>query len=306
MTQDNIQTQTDTPTEEYKSLEEAVFGEGSEESNIESAFTDGNEGKEETAPQETPVEGTPQEGNDEKRFQYWQSQADKLKNENQDLRRVIGQASRANTQQPQQVAPQEVPAERVEEFPPAPDRPQKPRAFTREEAYTDSSSESAQYMDDLETWRDEITEYNTLRSQYQTAVQEERLDAMDKRRIEGAKRFEAAQIQSKQSHQIKNHVMGAHGMSEEEAGDFIRTMSDPKSISTDNLVQLYRMQKGGAQPAPENPVPSQEFQQIQRAQQVPSPMGVMPSGQSSVDGRSFEDKIMDKMVGNFDSKNPWK
>jgi hypothetical protein len=306
MTQDNIQTQTDTPTEEYKSLEEAVFGEGSEESNIESAFTDGNEGKEETAPQETPVEGTPQEGNDEKRFQYWQSQADKLKNENQDLRRVIGQASRANTQQPQQVAPQEVPAERVEEFPPAPDRPQKPRAFTREEAYTDSSSESAQYMDDLETWRDEITEYNTLRSQYQTAVQEERLDAMDKRRIEGAKRFEAAQIQAKQGHEIKNHVMGAHGMSEEEAGDFIRTMSDPKSISTDNLVQLYRMQKGGAQPAPENPVPSQEFQQIQRAQQVPSPMGVMPSGQSSVDGRSFEDKIMDKMVGNFDSKNPWK
>jgi hypothetical protein len=45
---------------------------------------------------------------------------------------------------------------------------------------------------------------------------------------------------------------------------------------------------------------------MQNAQQVPSPMGVMPSGQSNADGRSVEDKIMDTMVGNFNSKNPWK
>ena len=32
----------------------------------------------------------------------------------------------------------------------------------------------------------------------------------------------------------------------------------------------------------------------------------MPSGNTNTDGRTLEDKMMDKMVGNFNSKNPWK
>ena len=57
---------------------------------------------------------------------------------------------------------------------------------------------------------------------------------------------------------------------------------------------------------PKNTGPSQTFTQTQNAQQVPSPMGVMPSGNTNVDGRSVEDKMIDKMIGNFNSKNPWK
>ena len=52
--------------------------------------------------------------------------------------------------------------------------------------------------------------------------------------------------------------------------------------------------------------PSETFTQTKNAQQVPSPMGVMPSGNTDTDGRTFEDKIMDTMIGNFNSKNPWK
>ena len=55
-----------------------------------------------------------------------------------------------------------------------------------------------------------------------------------------------------------------------------------------------------------NPTPSDSFTQTKNAQQVPSPMGVMPSGNTNTDGRTFEDKIMDTMIGNFNSKNPWK
>ena len=111
-----------------------------------------------------------------------------------------------------------------------------------------------------------------------------------------------------QQMEVANHVMGHHGMNENEASDFIQRMSDPNSITVDNLVQLYRMQQGNAAPQ-QNPAPAQPssaFTQTQNAQQVPSPMGVMPSGNTNTDGRSMEDKMMDKMIGNFNSKNPWK
>ena len=68
------------------------------------------------------------------------------------------------------------------------------------------------------------------------------------------------------------------------------------------------MQASNATPQ-QNPAPaqpSQVFTQTKNAQQVPSSMGVMPSGQSSNDGRSIEDKMIDTMIGDFNSKNPWK
>tara|TARA_R100000152_G_C6770601_1_gene196843 strand:+ start:922 stop:1875 length:954 start_codon:yes stop_codon:yes gene_type:complete len=317
MSQENIQT--DTPQEasnneavEYKSLEEAVFGEGSATGNIESAFTTGNEGNEQAAPQEQPQAeqvGTPAQemSNDEKRYQYWQSTADKLKNENESLRRNLANSVRNQPQQPQEV-PQEYQSQQpVEEFPAPPDKPQRPRVFNREEAYADPNSDSARYLDEMEDWRDNMTEYNTLKGQYQQALMEDKIESMRQERVREAQQAQAMYQRRQQANQIKQHVMGAHGMTDSEANDFIATMSDPKSITIDNLAQLYRMKTGAANPAPQpNPQPSADFQQVQRAQQVPSPMGVMPSGQSNVDNRSVEDKIMDTMIGNFNNKNPWK
>jgi hypothetical protein len=83
-------------------------------------------------------------------------------------------------------------------------------------------------------------------------------------------------------------------------------MASPESITMDNLVQLWRFQQGQQTPQAAPAQPSQAFQQEKRASQVPSPMGVMPSANGQADGRSTEDQIMDKMIGNFDSKNPWK
>lgn len=315
MTQDNIQT--DTPQEttnepQYNSLEEAVFGgdgivNESSNNDITSAFTSGNEATTETAPvtgqPEVSNQGTTQEttqSNDENRYQYWQSQADKYKNENEQLR----QQQAAPVQPVAPVTPAE-PA--VEDFPPAPNKPQQPRAFNREEAYADPSSESARYLDELEGWRDNINEYNSLKSQYQTAVIEEKFNKMEQTRVDDAKRQQAYQQQASQQAEVKSHVMGNYGMNESEANDFMTKMSDPNSINVDNLVQLYRMQKGGAAPQNNAPAqPSSAFQQTKNAQQVPSPMGVMPSGQSNTDGRSLEDKMIDGMIGNFNSKNPWK
>jgi hypothetical protein len=311
MTQDNVQV--DTPQEssneqQYNSLEEAVFGTDMGSNDVTSAFTTGNEGTTETAPEPTGqpevskeevAPQTPtQNNNDENRYQYWQSQADKYKNELEAMKSQQAQA--------QPAAPVEESAP-VDEFPPAPEKPKRPRAFNREEAYADPNSESARYLDSIEEWRDNVSEYNTLKTQYDNAVIQERFDNFEKQRVENAKRQEAAQKHATQEAEIKSHVMGHYGMSDGEAKEFMQKMSDPASITIDNLVQLYRMQNGNAVPQNNAPAePSPAFQQTKNAQQVPSPMGVMPSGQSNADTKSFEDKIMDNLIGNFNNKNPWK
>ena len=312
MSQENIQT--DTPQQntepQYETLEEAVFGDVGDSNNVESAFTTeetSNEGN-----QAAPVQGQPaqtqatepvqEQSNDEKRFQYWQSQHDKVKNENSKLRGMVAQNAQA-PQAPVQEAPYQEP---VEEFPPAPEKPQRPRAFSREEAYSDPASESARYLDSMEDWRDNISEYNTIKTQYDSAVIQDKFDKMEHEKVQNAQRFQARQRASAQANQIREHVMGHYGMNETQAQDFMSKMSNPESLNIDNLVQLYRLQEGGAPQQGTPAQPSSTFKQVQNAQQVPSPMGVMPSGQANNDGTSVEDKIMDTMVGNFNSKNPWK
>tara|TARA_R100001530_G_scaffold60761_2_gene43871 strand:+ start:5831 stop:6775 length:945 start_codon:yes stop_codon:yes gene_type:complete len=314
MTQDNIQQ--DTPQEstneqQYTSLEEAVFGNEGSLDDTSSAFTSGEEKSVEKAPL-YPEQGQPQvnegesQNNDDKRYQYWQSQADKYKNE---LDSVKSQQQQVREEVQHQVSaqPQQVQPEVKEEFPPPPAKPQRPRTYNREEAYSDPNSESARYADELESWRDDMDEYNSLQTQYQSAIMEEKLNKIQEERVQEAQRQQASQKQAEQASQIKEHVMGHYGMSGNEAQDFMTKMSDPKSLNVENLVQLYRMQNSqGNQPDTNQTVPSDTFQQVQKAQQVPSPMGVMPSGQSSTDGKTFEDKVMDNLIGDFNRKNPWK
>lgn len=314
MSQENVQNSNTQEEPKYESLEEAVFGEvaddGFVDDTIESAFTDGTEGTPEAAPQGQPAQGdigTPQQpapvaDNDTKRYQYWQSEADKATTENNKLREALQNQQPVQPTQPVEEQKMQEP----EAFPPPPEKPQTPRTYSREEAYNDPQSESARYLDDVESWRDDMSEYNTLKTQYQGAVMEERFQKQEDDRVADTMRQQAHQKKSAQATQIKEHVMGHYGMNEAETSDFMEKMSDPKSLNIDNLVQLYRLQQGGAPQQGTAPAtPSPEFQQYQNAQQVPSPMGVMPSGQNN-DGRTFEDKMMDTMVGNFNSKNPWK
>jgi len=322
MTQnDNIQT--DTPAVEskeptYTSLEEAVFGDSSPEAGsdtISDIFNNtGNEGNVEQAPEqgqppvnestntEQPLSGI--DDNDTKRYQYWQSQADKYKNELEQVR--INQPPQEAV--PTQPAPVQPVQPEAQEFPAAPERPGRPRSFSREEAYTDPSSESARYLDAKEDWDEQMVEYNALHTQYQNAMLQDKFDSMQRERVEETQRQQAAQAASKQQADIVNYVTGHHGMNDNQAQDFLTKMSDPASINIDNLVQLYRMQEGSAVPQQNNAPaqPSQAFTQTKNAQQVPSSMGVMPSGQSNADGRSMEDKMIDTMIGSFNEKNPWK
>ena len=260
------------------------------------------------ASQEQPQQEAVQPANnDETRYEYWQSQADKEKNQNNQLRDELNQMKgQLNAISGQQQAQQQQQVQEEMEFPPPPDKPHKPGGFNREEAYSDPSSASARYMDEVESWRDEMDEYNSAKTHYNTALVQERVERMEQNRVEEQRRRQAQIQQQRQVAALKQHVSKNYNMSPEETQDFVKRMSDPKSISMDNLVQLYRMQQGVGTTTPnQNPgVPSQTFQQTQRAQQVPQPMGVQSSS-GNVQQSSDEDQIMDRLVGNYNKNNPW-
>ena len=305
----------DTPQPANPGFDESVFSEtpqapvveeGSAQENTltpTDAFTDPSG---EEAPKEAPsVEETPQPvdpKNDDTRYQYWQSQAAKRENEMKAM-----QARMQNVQQPaQQFAPQQQQPE-VEEFPDPPEKPVKPRNFNRQEAYEDASSESARYLDESEEWRDNMDEYNTLRVQYENAITQEKIQNQEAQRRQYEAQRQAQIQQNQQMNEVNELVQGHYGLSPEESKEFIETMSNPSSITVDNLVQLYRLQKGNGGGAPVNPgqpaQPSPSFQQAQRAQQVPQPMGVQPTAGNTT--APAEDQIMDNMISDFKSKNPW-
>ena len=248
---------------------------------------------EETTTQDQPYEAK----NDERRFEYWQSQAAKRENEMREMKAELEKAKTAPPTQPQEQA------ETVQEFPPPPAVPRKPAGFSREEAYSDARSESARYLDEKDQWETDMREYSELKHQYDLAVMQEKLDKQNQMITNQQKKREAQIQQGRKINEIKEHVIGHYGLNVDEATEFVSTMSDPKSISMDNLVQLYRMNKAGGQQPPVNTGPSEAFQQSKNAQQIPTPMGVMPS-QPTEDVRDDSNKIMDELIGNFNSKNP--
>ncbi len=299
--EETVNNQTDTPEPQ-----------GSEQLSVEEAFFQNTENEGNTST-EAPLQDTPraedinveqtQAKNDEKRFEYWQSQASKAANENAQLKAQFQQMAQMQQMQQQQQAE---PPQQAEQFPAPPEKPEMPAGFNRGEANEDPNSSSAQYMNKLDKWRDDTIQYNALKSEYQTALVAEQLENQQAERVKEAQRFQAANQQRQQLNQVYQDVQGKHGLTPDEANEFIQTMSTPDSLTIDNLVQLYRMQKGSGQQqqtqAPAGPSPT--FNQQARAQQVPSPMGVVPAQQNEPTA-SAEDNIMDTMISDYKKSNPW-
>ena len=257
-------------------------------------------------PQEMPVQQVNNNAdNEQKRYQYWQSQAAKMKNELDQMKQLQAQqqqTSQANLQnaQPQVQKP---------EFPAAPEKPKRPRAFNRSDALEDPNSESARYLDAVDTWQDDMDNYNQLKLEYNNARFAEEAEKLKKQQNSFFQQQQRFAQQEAQARQAVEYVSANFGATEEQAMDFVQKMSDDSSITMDNLWKLYLMNQGQSVDPSANPVepaaPSPAFQQTQRAQQVPSPMGVVPSANTAVDGRTESDIIMDSLIQNHKAKNPW-
>ena len=264
-----------------------------------------SEANAEPSPVEVPTEQATEEespiDNDVKRYQYWQSEADKARNENAQLaQRLEALEAQASQSQPDDMEP-------IEEdltFPDPPAKPGKPAGYSRADALDDPSSESARYLDAVDKWRDDMDEYNRLHQQYTQAVMVEERQKIQEEQREALRIQAERETYNNNMNQMKQHLQQNYQATDDEIAKFVEVMDDPKNITVDNLFQLYRMQNGnvGTQPMTQT-APNESFAQRKRAQSVPTPMGVVP-GQSSSQPNS-NDSLMDSMLNDYKKRNPF-
>ena len=284
-------------------VDDVIFG--GDKGSVAEAFDDAEQVEQAIAePESVPavepsVEVTPD--NDEVRYQYWQSQADKMRNERDQLQQQFNQVA---TQQATQEVQPEPEVEAEPDFPAPPEKPQKPYNFSMDEAIADSSSESARFVQAEQGWRDQMDEYKNLQFEYQMAMMQDEREKLRTDRQADIQRRDAETKQAEQLNGIRSQVMDQYKVDSQVADDFVRVMSDPSSISLDNLWKIYASDKGYSSPQTPANKPSGEFQQVKRAQQIPPSMGVMPS-QTGQNEDSIEDKIIDSMITDYNKQNPW-
>lgn len=251
----------------------------------------------EQEPGQAPVPQAAPQDNDQVRYQYWQSETAKLKDQlaqrDEILRRqspvidYVTQNPQLLKGQAQQPPPQAEPEAQAaqDEFPGPPQKPQVPVGYSREDAYQDVASESAKYDSAVDQWRDDMQTYNQLHTSYQVATMQE---AHDKEIGELRKYEQMRQQDAKQRSELDNatrYVKSRYDLGgEENLQRFVNEMNDPNSVNMDDLVGYWKHKNGiadsgpmPAQNSPQSHMPSQTFQQLKRAQSVPTPMGVQTS-----------------------------
>ena len=149
------------PSGEF-SFEDVVFGDnqtGTTDSPVET-HVDSNVPEQPAQTEEQPQTESNIDPNDANRYQYWQSQAMKAQNQLNTIQQQWGPIVQnatvnAQTAQANPEVQNETEAE-GEAFPDAPAKPTKPRGFSRADALEDPVSDSARFLEELDSWRDDM------------------------------------------------------------------------------------------------------------------------------------------------------
>ena len=194
---------------------------------------------------------------DSSRFEYWQSQADKVKSElsnaqqERDYFRNLAQQQQStvsngqpNGQPQQQVGVQEDSLKQ-------PVKPEKPVSYSEVDAYNDPESTSFKYRLEKERYQDDYMGYleekdenreKQMRAQYEYAYAQQ----------------QTAMVQNN----AMSHAMNGYGLSQTKAGDFVNWASNPENVTVDHLIKLYMMKD-----APDARV-EQKKQDMMKSQEV--------------------------------------
>ena len=255
---------------------------------------------------------------DQEQFQYWQSQYDKVKSEldsnnakYQEMENIapIAEYIKKNPQVLDAMenvlsngAPQGQPVQQpqAQQRPPAPPlktpvRPAKPTDYDETEAYSDPDSNSFKYNRNLDKWRDEMIAFNEVRNMAKNRAEQQR----------------QAQVQEAQQQQAAQQAMGniftqlkqSYNFSDDQASDFMAKMSNPESISIDNLVALYKMKQAPSGEALKNMETVEKMQRQKERLDIPRPVSTATA--ESPQEAPMEDRIMDTLIDDFNAKNPF-
>jgi len=252
---------------------------------------------------ETASEGP--QGTEEDSFQYWQSQADirareleEVKTKYQDLDEIapLARYIRDNPQVLNSIESSlsaDKPTDNSrqgnsQELAKKPERPSKPAEYDPIEATSDPDSTSFKYRESLESYRDDMMDYYEGKERNRDVAMQEQ--------------------QEKVAHQqymenVRSQLQNVYGFEDKEMESFIAEMSRPESLSLENLVSVWKLNNKPTEQQIKSPQKVKSMQTQKEKLGVKQPVGVAPS--SGQVAKSTEDQLMDAMVADHKSRNPW-
>ena len=190
---------------------------------------------------EAPMENTPVD--DPNRMQYWQSQADKAKNENfkiqQELeyyQNTLGPIANAIQSDPELLdrleqknlsnAPQQgSPAQGNLDGPlKQPEAPVKPHSYNEVDAYNDPESESFKFRLAKDQYRDGMIDYYGKVDAYRQQEQQAQF---------------ARQQEVQAINQAQSYAMNNFGWDSQKSNDFITWAQNPNNVTMEHLAKIY-------------------------------------------------------------------
>lgn len=154
-----------------------------------------------------------------------------------------------------------------------PEKPQKPKDYSRYDANNDPDSESAKYADALEAYKEQYIEYTEK-------IQEQKVKALE----EKIQKDQAVRQQQALLMDINNKLITQYKFTDELAKEFIQEMSNPNP-TLDELVELFKVKKRITTMSKE--------ELAKRAAAAKKPTSPIPAGA----GRGFTPPPADDSVG---------
>ena len=168
---------------------------------------------------------------DPSRFEYWQSQADKVKGElsatQQELSYYREQAMQGAQQSPSNGQPVEQAQETSLK---SPVKPEKPVNYNEVDAYNDPESASFKFRLQKEQYQDDYISFIEEREQT--------------RETEYARKYQQAMLEQ-EANSLRNnaytHAVSNYGWDQSRANDFVQWASNPANVTVDHLAKLFQM-----------------------------------------------------------------
>jgi hypothetical protein len=171
-----------------------------------------------------------------------------------------------------------------------PERPETPRDYNDELAYTDPQSSSWKHRVSVEQYREDLTNYNI-------ALNEARMARLEEDRVQ-EKRY-AEEVRAR--NEFRRQAL-SRGASEADAEKFVEFMRKP-NVSEDQIWQLFELAEGRAFEGtkknanvrpPENKIVKDPVQDRAQRLNYPAPAGSGAGNPAT--GKSFADAIFDSLV----------
>jgi hypothetical protein len=222
---------------------------------------------------------------DQTRFEYWQSQADKAKGELSELRNEVDYyRSQGQNTAPPNEKPQAYPQEEQGVQEPSlqvPTEPDRPVSYNEIDAYSDPDSDSFKYRLDRDKYRDD----------YMSFLKEK--DEVRETQLTQQYEYEMAmERDSMMKTQAQSHAVNSYGWQADKADSFVKWASNPDNLTIDNLAKLFELRTNS------NPVVQQRTQEMQnQAQRLAVPRTAVVQTGKAEQPRTEEQVFSDALLG---------